>query len=73
MKGTAYNIEKRSNYYGDIEYRFVSIYNSCKGTWTFKREEAINDGERHQNILCNINGSGLGLNREQALKGESDE
>jgi len=33
------------------EYRFVSLFNSCKGLWRETEEEANKDGELHEELL----------------------
>lgn len=35
-------------------YRFVSLLDGTRGTYNYKKEEAIAQGEAHQKILCAI-------------------
>ena len=44
-----YSIEQRTTYWGP-EYRYVSLYNGARGTWTSK-DGAITEGESHKRIV----------------------
>ncbi len=47
-----YEIETNSpDYYGDMRYRFVSLYNGTRGTWFHETKKAEQQGERHQQII----------------------
>jgi len=53
-----YKIEKtdNANHYGDYKYRFRSLYNSCVGSWSYKKEKAVEDGESHRDLVFLIHG-----------------
>lgn len=50
-----YGVESRrisGAYRDDTEqYRFYSLYNSARGSWNYKKEDAIEEGEMHQVII----------------------
>ncbi len=46
-----YSIETNSTLEKFKRYRFVSLFNSCKGTWCPTKEFAQKEGEKHQAII----------------------
>lgn len=52
MNDKMYAIEKKGpDYYGAYEYRFYSLFNGARGGWFFKKEDAVREAERHEEIL----------------------
>ena len=52
-----YGIEKsKADYYGTHQFRFHSLYNGTRGSWSYKKENAITQGERHQEIVLMLHG-----------------
>lgn len=46
-----YIIEETYSPYGEIYYRFKSLFNGATGTWVDTKEEAIKQAENHINLL----------------------
>ncbi len=56
MKEKIYRIEEYADCHGPrYRYRFCSLYNGTRGTWTTK-ENAIKEGEAHQKIVLALAG-----------------
>jgi len=50
-----YKIEERdSEYNGVHKYRFYSLYNGTRGAWSYRKENAIKEGEIHQKIILSL-------------------
>ena len=52
-----FGIEKSgADFYGVFKYRFWSLYNGTRGAWTFNKNTAIEQGERHQKLIFILHG-----------------
>jgi|GEM_PF-5242994 len=50
-----YGIEESDNdYHGACKYRFYSLYNGTRGAWSYRKENAIKEGEIHQKIILSL-------------------
>jgi hypothetical protein len=49
-------IEHRENDYGQTQFRFVSLYNSCRGPWCGDSYEAEAWGREHTRIIKMLHG-----------------
>lgn len=54
MKAEAYNITGVVEF--DYKYRYVSLYNGARGFWFDNKEDAEEQGEKHQDIIGMITG-----------------
>lgn len=43
--------ESEADYYGSHKYRFVSNYNGSRGSWTYNKSLAVQNGEEHKKII----------------------